>query len=134
MSKENATESDNQPINIFRDKIAERIRNDMSDLMPDQLLTEVIENAVKTELYRNVSANNHQTLPWINKILDGELRQKIREMVDTALTKHEAEIQKMIADEIKERLPEFIAVVITSILKGQTSNIEYTVQNIMSRY
>jgi len=65
-----ATEEANDPIDQLREKVADRIRGDIGDLMPDAMLQQIVSEAIHAELNRPVKNGQYvylEEVPWIKK-------------------------------------------------------------------
>lgn len=124
------------PIGKFREKVAERIRDDIGTLMPDEMLQQIVKETIQAELDRPVKVGgfyNAEQTPWIRKEILGIIKPSIEAAVSSEIKKHEVSISKMVKDEIKELIPAMFAEVIMAILKGEASSIEYAVRNLLNR-
>ncbi|MCP4988719.1 MAG: hypothetical protein GY928_22520 [Colwellia sp.] len=131
MSTELATEADNDPIEQFRKKIADRIRGDIGDLMPDEMLQKIVKETIKKELDRPVT-KNHQNLSWIQKQISETIEANLQITVKKELQLQDKIVAKAVGEAVKNAIPEAMTMIILSMIKGQTYQIEQTVANIIN--
>lgn len=129
------TEADNTPAKLFQAKVAERIRSDLGDLMPDEMIRQLVEDSIRAELYRNTNTRAYgEPQPWIKDEVRKACGEKIRQFAQEALEGHEGEIQALVKETIKDHVPDFLAGMMVGAIKGTANTIEFSLQNQMSRF
>ncbi|WP_104019081.1 hypothetical protein [Roseovarius nitratireducens] len=129
-----ATEADNDPMRQFRDRITAKIRGDIGNLMPDEMLQKLVSDAINAELYRDTNTRHFGgPKPWLQEHVREVMGGKVKEAIQKELDRREKEMRTMIAEEIRTRIPEMISEVLVSMLRGHTSGLEIAIQNMIMR-
>lgn len=138
MAKELATKKDNEPMKIFQDKISAKIRSDIGDLMPDDMLQKLVSDAIHAELYRDVavkrSYGKHEPLPWIQSIVRDQVESKLKQYVDQQIEQHYEKLHDMVVEQVKENGSKVIGDLILSAVRGHVTGLETALSSaIMNR-
>ena len=129
-----ATEKDNSPIQQFRDKVADRIRSDIGDLMPDEMLQQIVEQSIQQELMRPApGAKSWETSTWLHEEIKAALDGKIAAMVQKEIAKQEKLIAAAVKEAVVDAVPSAITRIIMDMIKGQSMNISYEIQSMLNR-
>lgn len=123
-----ATEKDNSPLAQFREKVAERIRADIGDLMPDEMLQEIVKQSIEAELNRPIGGEYSKT-PWLQTEVRKHIGDKVHAEARRQIEEKEKEIGAMLADEIRKQLPEMMATIFLTLIKGQAWQMESALAN-----
>ncbi len=130
MTQDVATQEDNSPEAIFRAKIKDRIRSDVGNLMPDEMLSSLISDAIRAELYRDTRPANQswgQPQPWVRGEVERVLSAKMKEILDEELSSREDEVREMIVAKIKDCIPAILGEVVMALVKSQIFQLEQRV-------
>ena len=122
------------PIGKFREKVADRIRGDIGDLMPDEMLQQIVKDTIQVELNRPTkigSGYNATQAPWIRTEILNVIKPRLDAAVKAEIEAHQDAIKQMVKDEIKELIPGMFAEMMMAIVKGQSYSIEAIVQNFL---
>lgn len=122
-----STEKPVDPIDAFRKKVAERIRSDIGDMMPDDMLQKICHDAVKSELYQA----GDTPMPWIRDEISELIGRTVKECAHNYINEEAATITKLVEDAFKEQLPKMMAHMFIEVMKGNTQNLSYEIQNIL---
>lgn len=123
-----ATEKDNAPMNVFRDKISERIRNDIGDLMPDDMLRQLVEDAVKAEMYRNTNNSAYgEPLTWVRKVVDEAVRARLNEILQETLSNKGDELEELVKKTIAEQAPAMLAKLVLEMATGYSGGVGHVI-------
>ena len=122
MSTDVTRPQDNTPEALFKAKIIERIQSDMGDLMPDKMISDVIEASIKEMLYRNVG-NQYHPKKWIEDQVIEVCGQQVKDTVAKLLEDQRAEIEAMVTDYIKNNLPSLIAAFFMNMVMAQSGRV-----------
>lgn len=135
MTTDIATQKDNEPMKIFQDKVAAKIRDDIGDLMPDEMLQKLVADAIHAELYRDTNRSHYgEPKPWIQETVREAVAGKLKVYVDQQIEAHYKEIHSQVVDHIKTNLHDIIGSIIMAAVKGNASSIEYTVRDFMNGF
>ena len=122
------------PLEMFRNNIQERIANDFSKLMPDDVVKKLIEDSITRMLYKQEqkhgtpnSGYQRETQPYIQNAVDKFAAEKVRMMVHEALEAEKENITKLIVDTIKEKTPQMVGTMLYSLLTGSTQQFTMTI-------
>jgi len=131
-----ATDADNSPIKIFQEKIASKIRDDIGNLMPDELLQKLVSDAIKTELYKDVSGTkgtwNHVPRAWIVDEVNRVMGQKIKATVEHTINEHEAELKEAVKKAVLDCVAGGMATALLAMMRGQGFAIESIITNLIN--
>ena len=133
MTSEITTTEDNSPEALFRAKIAERIKADIGDLMPDDMLSRLCKDAVHSMLYRDVNPRSGQhrelPLPWVQREVDGSIKSAVRDAVQEHIEGHKVELGAVIADQVRDQFPKMVGILLVELLRGQSYGIQASIQD-----
>lgn len=116
-----------EAIDAFRAKVADRIREDIGKLMPDEMLQEIVKQSIDRELNAPVGDSQYNRQPWIEKLVRDQISAAVRNKAQQLVTAREDEITKAMTKEIAKQLPELLSNLLISILKGQAHSIDFAI-------
>ena len=117
------------PVAMFREKISERIREDIGALMPDEMLQKIVGDAIKSELYKDVSRNGYSTQPWLSQTIQEVVGHNIKSAVSSQIQDREEEIKAAVAEEISRAVPAMLSEIIMAIMRGNSFALEQMLMN-----
>jgi len=124
----------------FQAGIKKRLRKDIGKLMPDSVLTEMIEKSMKEVFFTKTTSSQSQsygspkittTPSWFETEVGSLLEEKMRNRVKLYMSTNSDKIDKEITQYIKNKTPEVIGACIASVIKGGAENLEITIRNII---
>ncbi len=116
----------------FREKIFDRIRSDIGDLMPDEMLREIVKQCIHDELNKPVGGIGGGS-PWIKHIIKEQISGRVRQTAIDIVSAEESKIHAAMVENLKEQMPEMMATLLLTILKGQANSLEFAVQEILNK-
>ena len=116
------------PIKQFREKVADRIRDDIGNLMPDAMLEQIVKQSID-DILNEPTGDRWHTQPWLKMTIRNAISERVKQEAQMQISQREAEIHKTMTEAIRDQLPELISMVLVTILKGQASSLEYAIQN-----
>lgn len=127
-----ATENDNTILERFENEISRRIRKDLGQLLPDDILAKLCRDAVHAELYRKTNRDTYgDPKPWICEEVKYFTEKQLKLHVTEAFASQEETIKTMLTEEIKKQLPTLIA---TFIVQTFSRNNEYLVDKLLAKF
>lgn len=128
----NELSTNTTPKDVFREKIAERVRRDIGDLMPDEMLQEIVRQAITAEI-QAPTGPSHDRQPWLQREIRETIGAQVKEEARQQILVKRTEMQTILANEIRERLPEMMAAVFMAILTNQRFEIDNLVTDVLNR-
>lgn len=114
----------------WRESVVELIGKDMGALMPKEMLSEVVKQAIEGELNRKVNSGIHGE-PWIQKKVRETVAEEVRKVAVKEIDARVAEIGPMVVEEVKKIIPNALGMMLMGMLQGNTSFISNEVYNVM---
>jgi hypothetical protein len=123
------------PAQAFEEKIKDRLKRDLGDLIPDEMLTKLIEKAIASIFFepvvsRSTYGNVIDSKPsWFQTEVERLLKARVQEFLNTYMKEHEAEIKEKFSRILETKGPELVANFFIGILMGQQSMMVQNLQN-----
>ena len=120
------TKADNSPEALFRAKITERIRSDIGELMPDEMLRSVVTDAINAELYRDTRPSSQswgKPQPWVQIAVEKAISKSLSEFVQKELEERDDELRQMFAEHLKDALPQLLSHLLIEAMKANNFNM-----------
>lgn len=120
----------------FEDKIKDKLRKDMGDLMPDEVLSKLVEKATNDiffnrERERDTYGREHgREESWFDKEVKEKLQKSVNEAVQKIVKEQEEEIKKVITKAFTDDMPKMVS----SLLIGILQNQGYQLSNLVQQY
>ena len=114
----------------FQENIKARLREDIGKLMPDEVLSKMIEKATQEMFFtkREVKDSYGYSRGKEDSWFETEVAKQLRNRIETSLTayfeKNEEELTKLVVEELVKRGPELIGQVLISALTGKANRLE----------
>ena len=117
----------------FQENIKERLRADIGDLVPDDVLAQLVEQAIKDMFFTvgHRSAGG-QDYSWFQKEVEEQLRTRVAGFIELYFRKNAEVLQGVIADTVTDAMPDMFAIVMTNALSGMGSTIGVNLGQIIS--
>ena len=129
------TENALTPQQNFEEKIKARMRENIGDLMPDEVLAEMVKKALNEMFFtrREKKGNSHysrtEVLPsWFEDEVVKELKDKVLIEVKTAINEKRDEIKKAAIELITTNLGTMVAKTICDVITGVPQTISMNIQ------
>lgn len=122
------------PVDQFCAKVADRIRGDIGDLMPDEMLQQIVTETIKAELERPINPKGSMTGsgPWIRHEIMKAIEPRMTAEISRQIEKQEKQIGRMVSEELAKIIPDMLAQIIMSVVKGQGFAIQDAVLSMMN--
>ena len=105
------------PMETFKEKIISKLKEDITELMPEDALSGLIEQAVQ-DVFMKRSGHHHQNLSWFEE----EVRKQIEPLLQKEVTKFVSSQSKDIKDKTKEILDnQLMSVLVMRAVQDQSS-------------
>ena len=123
------------PTEAFREKLSARIRADIGDLMPDEMIRKLVADAINAELYRDTPPNERwgKPVPWIQKQVSEMVSAKLAEAIQSELAKAENDVASHLKAEISRVIPNMLGDLLLTMLRGQGFAIQNAIITAMQR-
>lgn len=129
------TENALTPQQNFEEKIKARMRENIGDLMPDQILAEMVRKAMKEMFFTRREKKDSgyysriEVLPsWFEDEVVNELKDKVLTEVKTAVDEKRDEIKKAAIELITTNLGTMVAKTICDVITGVPQTISMNIQ------
>lgn len=112
------------PTMSFEDRIKQRVKDGIGELLSDEDLSKIIHAGVKSAFFDirvqrdNRGYDTKTDPPLINEILQGLLREQVRENVKAWIDAHPEEVSKTIDDVLKAGIVKIMTDAIDQVLQG----------------
>lgn len=106
------------PQKAFEEKVKDRLREDIGTLIPDEVLAEMVQKAIKEIFFSSKGESWQSTYEpsWFKKEIDSLMRSKINAYVEEAIEKQRTLIEKLSVEIISEQMPYLIVSTFMDIL------------------
>jgi hypothetical protein len=117
----------------FEDAIKERLRGSIGDLMPDEVLTGLIEKAIQEMFFtrriqkRQYGGEDHFP-SWFEEQVGELLKSRIATLLTDYFGKHEETLVAAVRDEIMRRAPEMLASFLINTLANKAHSIGFNME------
>lgn len=118
------------PQMAFEEKVKERIRDSIGDLMPDEVLVDILRRAIEEQFFEQTLTEDrwgskHYQEPWLLKEVGTLLNAKLKGMLQNVLEEREAEIGAAVAKTIEEQAPQMIAAFLMTALDDRAKQVSW---------
>ena len=113
------TDKQLSPMESFKEKVQNKLKDDMADMLPDDVLAKLVEEAVKDlfkERRREGTYGWQSEHSWLQELVRQYAEGRIRTAVDAYIKEHDAELRVLIHDAVAELMP--------SLVQRQTHSLE----------
>ena len=118
----------------FQDKLCERLRADIGDLLPDEVLRKLVEESIQKIFFTKQQGRYGQLEnSWFEKEVESLMQPLLRSKIDAYMRENEDVLVKQLADTIAETAPTIMASYIVATLQGQGYNAANTFQNMIMK-
>lgn len=117
----------------FQERMMDRIRSSMGELMTEEELKKVVEKALNEAFFKGyeVQINKYNTKvepPLIHKLIKELLTEQIKTLLIEYMKVHKVEINQMIDKTVQEGLGLAFMRAISSMFKGTLNNFKYNIE------
>ena len=110
------TSTEMTPIETFQEKVKTRLKKDISDLLPDEVLTSLIEKSIHEMFFedRQVPSghggyNREMEKSWFNQAVKEAMAERLDDHIKLHIQRHKEEIDQKITKTVSEAMPQVIA-------------------------
>lgn len=130
------------PVEAFQDRIKERVRNDIRDMLPDEAVAELVRRAVeeeffrprKVEVERGFSSRTEVHPSWFVEEVVKAATPIIKQAVVQAVADRPEVIEKVIGDFLDQnKLAAFVTAHLTDVLSGALFSFSDQVRQLTQR-
>lgn len=120
------------PQALFQDKLVERLRSDIGDLLPDEALKKLVEETIQRTFFTKTKGEyGRESDSWFEKEVQSLMRplleQKVKEYMETSKEKLIAQC----AETMAEQAPLIIGGWFATILNNQSYNVQESISRII---
>jgi hypothetical protein len=125
------------PQQTFEENIKNRLRKDIGDLVPPEVLSALIEKAMKEMFFTREKKPEHSgynakmiELPsWFDKEIKSLIEPLIKSHLENWLESNRSDIEAVLLGEITKNGPKLLAGLFVSIISGKASEAGYSMVN-----
>lgn len=123
----------------FQEKLEDRIRKDIGDLIPDEALAGMVKKAIERAFFeeREVDAGYYSkktTIPWIVKLAQEQVDKRVKEQVEVWFTNNSAVVMERVQEYLDKGLATSVIRAFDSILgvhlNGLAGQFQTTIDNL----
>jgi len=111
------------PQETFQEKIISRLREDVSELIPDEVLSQLVANGIEKMFFtprRSGDWRNTEYPSWFEEEVQRLFRKDIETHLQQWLSMHQGDLQQKILKIIEQQMPTIVA---TALLAGFTQTM-----------
>lgn len=116
----------------FEDKIKERLKKDIGDLIPDEALKTMVDKAIQDIFFKETvetsGYHSTKTPSWFHQEVDKLLHEKIKESMKSYVNDNKKELNKIIAEITVSTLPTISASVVTGLMTGNMQSLGWDIK------
>ena len=121
------------PIQQFRANVVSKIKDDIGDLMPEELMRQIVRDSIEKELYEPVSKQyGYGTQPWIERKIGEFISDEVRAIVSEEIRSKEKEVRKSIKSAVADAIPGMISHLLVELMKGNSYAIQTSIADAMN--
>ncbi len=124
-----------EPMKDFQEKLSERIRGDIGNLIPDAVLSKIVQQSLedaftKERITKQSKYPYNETIeaPWIVEFLQDIMKETMKEEVQKWVKENQNFIKKFISEEIFKEPEKIILNVITNLFMTRDMDIQYKIE------
>lgn len=121
------------PQQTFEKTIEDRLRKDMGELIPDEVLKEIVEKAMNKFFFEGEKTDSRYGTridpPWIVNVVKPLVEQQAREEVSKWCKENSEEIQKILEEVVGNNMGDLIRNGFNSITESIFNNFRYNLEN-----
>jgi hypothetical protein len=127
------------PQQAFEDKIKAQLRANIGDLLPDEVLGEMVQKAVKDLFFTRQTrsygyGDRAEPFSWFEEEVQRGLRDVMRKSLTSYFDKHGAEIAKLVGDQIIAEGPRLLGqFLVSALMTHQQGVAQDLADNLASR-
>jgi hypothetical protein len=118
----------------FEKKITDRLRKDIGDLIPDDMLGALVKQTIDKMFFtRTVIKSGHyekkEDPSWFEKEVVSLLNDTIKGFVKEQLSLNAEQMKKIISEVISKETPMILAGILLNLIQGSINNSQWDIQN-----
>ena len=123
------------PLQSFEEKIKERLKRDIGDLIPDEMLTTLIEKSInqifhEPRIKKNDWGSVLESKPsWFQETVENLLQKEVNRLIRDYIKDHEEDIKAQFTKILETKGPELLANFFIGILVGQQNMMTFHFQS-----
>lgn len=121
------------PQQLFESKIKDRIRESIGDLLPDEVLAEMMKKAMQEMFFTRKEDQPDRYSPkvikpsWFEDAVHSSLKSHVEDHLKRWLAENGAELTKVIQEYLVQNSPQIIAAFFVGVLQNQTWSVSSNV-------
>lgn len=124
------------PQQSFEEKVKDRLRENIGDLMPDEILQDMVKKAMQEMFFTRRDKKGDgwgartEVFPsWFEDEVSTRLKERVLEEAKMAIEAKRPELQEIISKLISEKMPEIILNGIIGVISQVSVNSNYTIRD-----
>ena len=119
----------------FEEKLGERIKKDIGDLIPDKDLQEIVKQAMhkaffhEKVIYDKFHRETHREIPFIIEHVKDLIEDRVDKQIKSWMAEHDKAIMKMINDKIEEGIMGVCMRSFTALMQPDMNQLGYAVES-----
>ena len=128
------------PSQVFEEKIKDRLRRDIGDLIPDEVLAQLIQRSINSIFFEPIVQKSNyghilESKPsWFQETVENLLRKEVDRLLRDYIENNREALKNEFTKILETKGPELVANFFMGVLLGQQSsmvwNIQQTLQNL----
>jgi uncharacterized membrane protein YheB (UPF0754 family) len=112
----------------FEEAIKDRLRKDIGELLPDQVLAELVKKAVQdlffTERVENKGSYNERRQPsWFVEEAGKLIKAQLGEAITAYMTEHKEQLGRVLADHLRDNIHKILADLVVECFTYRASQL-----------
>ncbi|HPT26294.1 MAG TPA: hypothetical protein PLZ95_07725 [Bryobacteraceae bacterium] len=126
------------PQQAFEEQIKERLRQNIGELLPDEVLSEMVKKALTDMFFtpriqRDRWGGQVENPSWFEEEAGKLLRDRISEYLKTWLKENGPDLTRQVQEQISKNATSVIAAFFVSVLQGQAHMMAMNIQNVVNQ-
>jgi hypothetical protein len=125
------------PSQAFEEKIKDRLRRDIGDLIPDEVLAQLIQRSINSIFFeprvkKSEYGHTLESKPsWFQETVEGLLRKEVDRLLHDYLENNREALKAEFTKILETKGPELVAGFFIGVLLNQQSAMAWTIQQIL---
>ena len=126
------------PQQTFEQKLEERIRQDIGELMPDEALAEVVQRAIEKSFFEEREVDDghyrHKTvIPWLVRLANNQLKARVDQQVEKWFVDNEEKVMGFVRQRLDAGICHAVVNAIDSEMSGPLYDLQQKFQDFIDR-
>lgn len=124
------------PMQEFKDKVAERLRDQIGDLIPDEALAKMVEDAMQkaffegrvTKKWDGYRHSETSEPPWFVSEVKGLVDARVKEAVINEMNKRAEDLDKIIEERLEAGMSQMVLKTIDDVFRNAFQQVGFNLQ------